>query len=552
MRELFERIGIEYKEDNEYKLTQLQLKQDELTDALERVEDDERRLELQNQYDEIEKAILDIYSTKSKETTGLYKEVEDYSELKNGENGAIFKGMSEKEQFEAAAALLTNKDSSLAIDELTRLANKGNVYAQTKLGEIYFQGKYTVKNVTEGLKWYDMASRQGDGTSSNRLGNYYYSNKAFSNAVSMYQRAQEQNNAYGYYNIGKMYSNGQYFPKNPVNAFEMYKKSAELGAVEGMVQTGMCYAKGIGTLKDDGEAKKYFEEAAAKKNAVAHNWLGYLYEEGRFGEKDINRALDWYEKGAACGGENCAYAAARIYFEKGEYQKAWDYALDARRKNVKEADGIINKIEETGYILSSHRSLAESGHTDQQVRLARAYEKGGLGVEKDEKLATYWYERAALANNQEALAATANRYKKGLGVEKDIEKAKKYKAMITVSSPTKAQHSAISTFLLNIFRFLTPLTVIPIRAYCWYGISPQWGAIQELLMEMVVFTGIHCALQLIVSNHRLPKSINYLLFFIGLGLFMAIYDALWGQMELGVHIVPMAIIGTYIIRKIKE
>ena len=57
--------------------------------------------------------------------------------------------------------------------------------------------------------------------------------------------------------------------------------------------------------------------------------------------------------------------------------------------------------------------------------LAAAYDDG-IGIRKDDKAASYWYEKAALEGDAAAQFITGRRYETGTGRKKDLLKAIKF------------------------------------------------------------------------------------------------------------------------------
>lgn len=64
-------------------------------------------------------------------------------------------------------------------------------------------------------------------------------------------------------------------------------------------------------------------------------------------------------------------------------------------------------------------TLAERGSASAQVLLAGLYLRGGDGVTRDDRLAAYWFEQAALAGNVYAQRMLAQLYATGRGVPQD-------------------------------------------------------------------------------------------------------------------------------------
>ncbi|MCR4754495.1 MAG: sel1 repeat family protein [Lachnospiraceae bacterium] len=427
MRELFERLGLEYRDDDKYILETLQIKEAELLDRLDVVEQEERRKELERQLEEVESVITTLLSNQPRVSTGIYRDIDTFSDLKNGKSRQQ-NDKTDKEIFDELDSLLETADYLIAIEKLETVGELGNLYAQNKLGYMYRYGKRVNKDLQKAIYWYGKASASGDADAYNSIGRIYESDyKNNQKAYEYYKKAAENGSGFGNYNLGYFYNYGNnVIPINKGMAFEYYKKAADLGVKEGALSTGVCYAKGVGVLQDDSEALKYFHIAAEKGNASAMDWLGLFFFQGRAVVSNMSTAADWYAKAADGGVDRANYDAANLYYQLHDYQKSLNYAIRARDKKIKGGDDIISKIDGIGWVLPNFTAMAEKGFVEQQLKLARAYDSGDKGVDKDDKLAAEWYEKAALAGNPEAQYRIAQRYKNGLGVEKDIDKAQKY------------------------------------------------------------------------------------------------------------------------------
>lgn len=69
--------------------------------------------------------------------------------------------------------------------------------------------------------------------------------------------------------------------------------------------------------------------------------------------------------------------------------------------------------------------LAENGHAQAQFDLGIMFHNG-LGLEKDEEMALYWFEKAASQNHADAENYLGAIHKTGRGVAQDIGKAQMY------------------------------------------------------------------------------------------------------------------------------
>lgn len=65
-------------------------------------------------------------------------------------------------------------DYTIALQELTPLAEQGNIEAQLLLAEMYFSGESVGQDYAESARWYQMAAEQGDALAQSLLGIMYY------------------------------------------------------------------------------------------------------------------------------------------------------------------------------------------------------------------------------------------------------------------------------------------------------------------------------------------------------------------------------------------
>jgi|GEM_PF-2145800 len=118
-------------------------------------------------------------------------------------------------------------DAKEAFGYYLKLAGKGDATAQTKVGQMYREGRGTKQNFTEAVKWYRKAAEQGNAEAQARLGFMYMTGlgvkKDETEAVKWHRKAAEQGNAIGQYNLGLMYLNGRGVTTNNIQAYMWLK-----------------------------------------------------------------------------------------------------------------------------------------------------------------------------------------------------------------------------------------------------------------------------------------------------------------------------------------
>ena len=165
-------------------------------------------------------------------------------------------------------------------EELKKMAEQGNVYAQYNLGEYYADVE---KNIPEACKWYEKAAVQGHSESQFSLGFYY-------------QFGDEG------------------FPADKEKARQWYVKAAEKGHTRSHVRLGdLCRVEGKWS-----EAAQWYKKIKNNKYAMYQLALIYEIPKVHFPESDINKAVELYKQLSADGEINHKGAMVRLahlYFD---------------------------------------------------------------------------------------------------------------------------------------------------------------------------------------------------------------------------------------------
>jgi tetratricopeptide (TPR) repeat protein len=167
-----------------------------------------------------------------------------------------------------------------------------------QLGEKY----YDENNYTEAVKWYSKAAEQGDAKAQLYLGDCYLFSKGVkcdtTEATKWYLKSAEQGNADAQYWLGHCYWVGNGVKTNISEAIKWYRKAAKQEHPDALYELGLNYDVGLGVKKDQAEAFKYFRKAAEQGHELAHYYLGQMYESGEGVKQDSEEANRWYRKAA--------------------------------------------------------------------------------------------------------------------------------------------------------------------------------------------------------------------------------------------------------------
>ena len=137
----------------------------------------------------------------------------------------------------------------------------------------------------------------------------------------------------------------------------------------------------------------------------AQRALAYLYKSGIGVEKDEKQAILWHEKAAAQGDIDSI-----LYLENLGIDKTTKQPINKKLKEGKKE------------AFRRYYKEAQEGNAKSQYKLGWAYYKG-LGVSKNQELASYYMDKAAKQAYMSGQIAMAGRYYKGTGIEKDYVKS---------------------------------------------------------------------------------------------------------------------------------
>ena len=295
-----------------------------------------------------------------------------------------------------------------AIFWFTKSAQKGNMYAQSALGQLLEDQEYP--NYKQSFYWYEKAAKQGYNWAQYRIGYFYHNGLGVESndkkAEMWLKKSAEQGACYGLpqYEYGKYYAIGNtakewllksyeagcsealteigvkymtgYFDENPDSAYHYYELAAFRGNANGFWQLSNCYAKGLGCNQSYKDALELFREAEKRNsseleiykvlnnNVMSNSALEYDSIDNCLAFKK-DASFYWYRDIAFNDNAECKYRLAISYLN-GSY-------------------GVKENPEEASFWL---RQAAESDMIEAQIIMAQLFEKEG-----DTSNASYWYKR---------------------------------------------------------------------------------------------------------------------------------------------------------------
>lgn len=231
--------------------------------------------------------------------------------------------------------------------------------------------------------FYEHAAEQGDVDAQVKLGEMYYNKKDYQNAYDWFRKAADAGNARAQYWLSICYQWGQGVKQDRKKAFDWAKKGARQGDVKAEYRLAEYYYSGNGVKRDRKKAFELVQIPAAKDYGLAVHRLGHCYSVGSGTTQDLEKAVKCFEHAAQLGLAKSQYCLGDLYLNgKGGVKE------DAAR----------------GCALL--RQAAEKNHGEAQHALGECYLKG-VGVKKDRSEGLRWLELSAGNGNPKAKARLA-------------------------------------------------------------------------------------------------------------------------------------------------
>lgn len=297
----------------------------------------------------------------------------------------------------------------------------------------------------------------GDAESQYHLGKIYYlgldDNQDYEKAISWFTKAANQGNINAVYNLGLCFYNGQGVEQNYNVAIEYFSKAANAGHAMAQFKYACCLHLGLG---DQGvninEAIKWYECAASQGVLNAKNNVAviYLFNDPTnylMGTSDVKEIgfPEYYDKGLKYLLECEKAGLSETYLNLGN---AYSYGI-AVEKNEKKAFGYYQKAVENGLY---------EGYNSMGACYAR-----GTGVKQNYKKSVECFKLAAQKGSLKGYYNLALQYNLGNGVKQDMRKAAEY-----YQKAAELNYAPAEVNLANMYRYGTGVKKDPQKAHDLY------------------------------------------------------------------------------------
>jgi TPR repeat protein len=327
-----------------------------------------------------------------------------------------------------------------------------------------------------------------------RIGDCYYEEKKFKEAVELYTKSANQNNSNGQYKLGLcFFRNVGVDQQDKKQAFELFFKSANQGNMYGQNWTGFCLQTGSGVEKDEKQAIEWYVKSANQDCSLGQYNLGYCYDYGIGIEKDKKKAFewilkaanqnfdeaqsdigyyydreegvaveknhqnqqkafDWYLKSANQGYSVAQYNLAEWYYERKEFKEAIKWFEKSANQNMMCAQFELGRcfFDGIGCIKDKEKGIdmilksANQNHVKSQVFLADYYEDM-----KAYEQSFAWYQKLALLNHAQSMCHLGACYVNGEGVEQDYSIAMEWYLKSAELGVTSAMNNIAELYRLG-------------------------------------------------------------------------------------------------------
>ena len=196
----------------------------------------------------------------------------------------------------------------MKLEEIKKVALKGDPEAQFKLGAAYQKGEGVEEDQAQAIHWFRLSAEQGHAGAQSNLGVIYHRGEGVEQdneqAIHWFRLAAEQGNAVGQNNLGVSYYLGEGVEQDYEQAVHWTRLAAEQGLAQAQSALGSSYAEGEGVEQDYELAVHWARLAAEQGDAESQNNLGVSYYLGEGVEQDYEQAVHWTRLAAEQGDTN--------------------------------------------------------------------------------------------------------------------------------------------------------------------------------------------------------------------------------------------------------
>lgn len=235
-------------------------------------------------------------------------------------------------------------NGSEQIESIREIAERGDVYSQFRLGQLYYEGKGVRGDDREAAMWFMKAAGQDHAEAQFILATMYEKGagieKSDEEAFRWYLQAAIQGHERASvilesakWNVLKQrhladndiqpqfHGGASEQPEHHLSSqapegddqFRKYLAKAQAGDVDAQYNLGIMYYHGDGIQKNHDEALKWFHLSAEQGDAEAQYNLGFMYGRGEGTAKDHRTSMEWFQKASSQGHEGAREILEKMF-----------------------------------------------------------------------------------------------------------------------------------------------------------------------------------------------------------------------------------------------
>ena len=371
------------------------------------------------------------------------------------------------------------EDPQKALEWLRKAAEAGSPQAMQGLGDMLncaYDNGSGEKNQKEALKWYLRAFEAGNPDCFNEIGDCYSEGNGIERdakeSVRFYrlgtERGDESERGEARMNLGLCSAIGFGVEKDLAQARRLIRGGDAAFPEDESYFRAICLQSGLGMEKDEAESERLMRKAAEAGNpdaafqlalgAETENALdrylpaaeggspeamrvvGWFYMNG-YGTgtdggqaPDVEKGLEWLRRAAEAGSVDAMMALGSYFWQETEdlgFDEGMKWYRRAAEAGNADAMEYLSDVFEEGRLTSVDvdesvkwlRKAADANNGDAACLLGFCTLVGILGIEKDADAGVKLLEKAQELGSFGAAGLLGELYERGLGVEKDLEKA---------------------------------------------------------------------------------------------------------------------------------
>jgi TPR repeat protein len=228
------------------------------------------------------------------------------------------------------------KDPAQSRKYLERAYEVGHIAAAKMLGDIYYEGRDTPRDLEKAFDWYRNGAKFAHGPAMIALAQMYETGEAPGGAdpkkaLAWRTESAKRDNPAALYALAIAYDHGDGVEPDAERALALYKLAAMNGEPGAMTAIGTYFYRGEGGLERDlATARQWFEQGALSGDADGMFNLAVMQAKGEGGALDRVKAWGWFRIADSLGHAQAAAAARALEAQFTDADRAGVEALKRR------------------------------------------------------------------------------------------------------------------------------------------------------------------------------------------------------------------------------